>query len=54
MLSNNVFATAKEHVLPSLLDISAEQHSFYQTPTGLGYSAYSHDFDHRFSPALIA
>ncbi|MCF2917259.1 MULTISPECIES: FKBP-type peptidyl-prolyl cis-trans isomerase [Pseudoalteromonas] len=37
MLSNNVFATAKEHVLPSLLDNSAEQHSFYQTPTGLGY-----------------
>ena len=37
MLSNNVFATAKEHVLPSLLDNSAEQHSFYHTPTGLGY-----------------
>ena len=37
MLSNNAIATAKEHVLPSLLDNSAEQYSFYHTPTGLGY-----------------
>jgi FKBP-type peptidyl-prolyl cis-trans isomerase FklB len=37
MLSNNVFATAKEQILPSLIDNNAEQHSFYHTPTGLGY-----------------